>query len=386
MNSTEYANTILVCSQKISRLPPGEIKYHLLLLINVLQNTPTAFTATFLKEVEVFIESFNCLISMEFSATPELQKAFEKVLSHYQQLIVLAKIETFNARLIRGLLHLGASILALLLGVVGGLMGGIAGFARGMWHFHNPFSSFAIGLVTGMLLGATFGFRIPKKLFKDVLFRQLKFCLDGIHECVKEAQQNKLLSFTSYKEKVKQRLLNDHFKNEKVALNNFLQNPNVSYEINTLRARFISPSLEGYLGQHAFIKININDQSPPRTIEFATAPSDLLRPVTQCERRIVSGEKIVEMLALHEQLQVTHACTVDYILLKMKPGENDCLSYVNKILIGTSQQPTTVKRFDGKENWLGKYIIGFFIQKLSPFEQDIFSEEQLEAKGNLHSG
>ncbi|KTD06859.1 hypothetical protein SAMN02746073_2058 [Legionella jamestowniensis DSM 19215] len=385
MKSAEYTNTLLVCMQQISSLPPSEIKYHLLLLINTLKENNTAFTLTFLKEVQQFLNYFHRLVNLELSPTEELQDALATVLTQYQRLIAITKVNSMQAKIIRGLITLGASILALVLGITSGLIGSIAGFARGLWNFHNPFSSFAIGLVTGLLLGATFGFRIPKKLFKNEFFRQLKFCLDGMYECIESMQQNKMWSIDEYKEEVKQRLLTDYFKNDEIAFKKFLQNQSITYEINTLRARFISPSLEGYLGQHAFIKIIIEEQSPPLILEFSTAQSDLKRPISQGEHRIVSGEKIVEMLAFHEQLQVTHACTVDYMVLKMKPGENDCLSYVNKLLIGTSQQATIVKRFDGKENWLGKHVIGFFVKNLSPFKQDIFLENQLELEGSLLS-
>jgi hypothetical protein len=49
----------------------------------------------------------------------------------------------------------------------------------------------------------------------------------------------------------------------------------------------------------------------------------------------------------------------------------NCLRYVEKILVGTGQETTTVKRFSGKENWIGRNIVGFFVEKLSPFSQDV---------------
>ena len=76
-------------------------------------------------------------------------------------------------------------------------------------------------------------------------------------------------------------------------------------------------------------------------------------------------------MTFHTLLQQTHACTPKYIVKKMKSGDVDCLSYVNKILTGTSQKATKIGRFDGSENWVGRNVVGFFIRNLSPFDQNI---------------
>ncbi|CEK10181.1 hypothetical protein [Legionella hackeliae] len=383
MQSAEYANTINICTQKITDLPYNEIKYHLFLMLNTLKNKQTEFTQQFLQKIEEFIDNLGKLMQAKLPTELEVQQTLEQVFLQYQQLTNLAKIDAIEAKITRFLINLGAVILAFILGIAGGLIGGISGFVRGLWNFTNPLASFAIGVVTGAFLGGAIGFRLPKKLFKEELFRQLKCCLDGIHECIETMQ--KTHSFAVYKEQVRQKLLSDYFYGDEASFQRFLQN-NVSYKINTLRARFLSPSLEGYLGQHAFMTLTIDENTPPLTIEFSTAPTDLTRSISQCEKRIVSGEKIVDMLALHEQLQITHTCTTEYIVCKMKPGEIDCLSYINKILIGTSQNATTVKRFDGKENWLGKNLIGFFVQNLSPFRQDILLHEPLLEDRGLVTG
>ncbi|KTC81480.1 hypothetical protein [Legionella brunensis] len=374
MKTIEYNNFILACTQKIANLPQNEIKYHLLLAVSAVKDINNEFNSKFIEGMKALIEGLEIIMDGHLLSYVDKRDCYERILREYKYLTSLAQTETLTTKISHHLINLGAALLAFLLGTASGLIGGFAGLARGIWNLTNPLSSFATGVATGIVVGAAIGFRIPKKLFKDELIRQIKYCLDGIHECIDNLQQTNLQSFAIHKEKVKQKLLQDYFKNDQTVLTDFLQEE-VAYEINTFQAQFISPSLEGYLGHHAFIKIIIDTQKPPLTIEFSTGETDLQRPVTQYERRFVSGEKIVEMLAIHEQLKVTHA-TMKYILTKMKPGEKDCFSYVDKVLIGTSQQATSVKRFNGTENWIGRNVVGFFIQKLSPFRQDMLTENQ----------
>ena len=78
-------------------------------------------------------------------------------------------------------------------------------------------------------------------------------------------------------------------------------------------------------------------------LEFTTGKSDIKRTPSQTEIRTASGREVIEMLLFHEQLQMTHAATPYYLVAKMKQGEVDCLSYVNKFLTCTNQKATTVR-------------------------------------------
>ncbi len=63
--------------------------------------------------------------------------------------------------------------------------------------------------------------------------------------------------------------------------------------------------------------------------------------VDQAETRIVSGQKLFEMLTLDRVLQETHPMNIWFSIYRFQTGDNDCLTYVNKILIGTHQKPDT---------------------------------------------
>lgn len=375
MKEHMYSNSINTCLNAIEELPTGEIKYYLLLLVSSIKNRNTELTRQFLKEFLVFINELKYCHNTPLDSSIF---SFDSLMCHYQNLISLAQIDTLDTQIKHGMIHVGSAVSAFLVGMAGGLIGGVVGIARGIWTFSNPFKSVSIGVITGCALGAMIGFRTPKKLFKDELIRQIQFCLNGINECLNNIQQLIIEPLIVYEANVKERLLRDYFNNDVKAFHAFCAREDITFEINTLKARFISPTLEGYLGHHAFIKIPINEQSKPFLIEFSMGPSDLERPVVQLERRTVTGKKVIEMLALHAQLQVTHVCTKEYILKKMKPGDNDCLSYVNKVLIGSNQKATVVKRLDGTENWVGRHIIGFFVQKLSPFSQDVLIKDTPE--------
>lgn len=385
MTSLLYTEAINTCLETINAMPVGEIRYYLLLTVNSLKKVETELNKEMLKELTEFSRKLSKLMRPENGA--EFSKCLAEINQHYQNLLKFSQTRTLSVQIGYALINLGAAITAFLTGIIGGLIGGFAGLARSAWNLSNPFSAFIVGTITGFMLGAAFGFRAPKKLFKDELTRQLKFCLDGIAECMHNIEENIVEPFAYYEEQVKEMLLPDYFNNDEEAYEEFKNSKNLSYEITTASAQFISkgPSLERYLGHHARISFTIGENHKPIVIEFvperdATKEEPAPRAQTQGEERTVSGKKLVEMLALHKQLKVTHACTTGYILTKMKPGDRDCFSYVNMILSGTGQEATTLKRFDGSENWIGKNVVGFFIQNTSPFQPDI-----LHDRGGLHS-
>ncbi len=139
-----------------------------------------------------------------------------------------------------------------------------------------------------------------------------------------------------------------------------------TFQVCTTTARFIDKSLKGNLGHHALIRYKINGIEARATpIEFGS-PSKAPNFVDQSEKpRKVKGQKLVDMLVLHSILQETHPYKRDFMLNHYDLGSNDCLTYVNKILIGTDQAPTQMKRFNREVDKLpGIYcvsnIVGFF--------------------------
>lgn len=366
------------CIQKISELPQSEVKYYLFLLVNSIKNKKDSlgkkYIEDFLSTLDAFILNFNQLLRHDNE--DNVNEVLEELTKNYQQLTKIAKTNNLGTHILYGLIQVGAAVSAFLLGITGALIGGVSGLARGFWNMQNPLSHLATGLFIGFMIGSMIGFRAPKKLFKNELTRQLKFCLDGVHECITNLQAETCLPFSHFKEEVAREIKEKYFANDDERYVDFLNQKDVEFEILTLKAQFAAGNrLEGYLGHHALIAISAFDAENPIQMEFAPKSSDIKgRSMSQNEKRQVSGEKIIEMIAMHRQLQQFHACTPSYILHKMKPGDNDCLNYINKILLGTDQECTKVKRFDGSENWVGRNIIGFFTEKLSPFSPTTFQD------------
>ncbi|RMX05428.1 hypothetical protein EAW55_01900 [Legionella jordanis] len=370
MKREEYKQNIAICMERIASLPASEIKYHLARLIHCLQETNNDFSRKFLNDSLDLVAALNEVMGVGLTSQKMVRQAYAKVMLKYRRLCHLAALDRIHNKIVHYLLLLGSSLVAFISGTLGGLIGSFAGLARGIWNLDNPFSSFALGLTAGILLGGIIGFRLPQKLLNNELIKQLRLCLEGIDECITLLKEGRIQPFSYYREQVKTKLLEDYFAKDMDAFEEFLQRTDVNYEVCTMYAQFLSPRFERFLGHHAFIKINLQVDREPMFIEFSTGKPNLERPITQQESRVVSGEMIVDMLALHEQLQVNHACTATYIITKMKPGEVDCFSYLNTILMGSSQTPVAVKRFNGRENWIGRNVIGFFMQKLNSFEED----------------
>ncbi|HAT3975379.1 TPA: hypothetical protein RG395_002143 [Legionella pneumophila] len=364
--------------QRVIDLPAGEFKYYLYILLESIksQNIPSRheFLAVLLKLLDT-LHKLKELKTPNFldNQCPSSQLLKELVL-HFSELQRVAKTHHFTAQVVIILLHIGGVLSALALGVVGGLVGGILGFVNGLCEY-KPVIGFLVGTFTGTVLGGLFGFRAPKKLFKNEVQRQIKFGLDGLGESLDNIKQeyslcmfsrNKMKPFSFYLGEVEseiKQLFNDDSEYEE-----FL-NHKVDYEINSFLASFIGESLlHGCVGHHAYIKIKIKNRE--YLIEFTPQPTDTKELPAQSETRTVSGKKIVEMLACHKKLQETNAPTASFILTKMKPGDNDCFSYVNKILIGTNQQGATIKRF-ANMGFIGS-LLGMGIEAFSPFKPDFF--------------
>lgn len=387
--SKEFNTTLAMIRSAIDDIPTAEMKYYLLLLMRSLSDHHVTDGA-FVDELGHFIQDIKLLMEMINSPTmaDQLPAQFDSINKRYQTLLNLSKTNTLEIKVGYALLHVIGAVAAVLCGIIGGLIGGIAGFARGLWNGTNPFEAIGVGVALGIVSGGLIGFRAPKAIGKNAFVRQLKLSLDGIKECIDATQVQLNAPLSSYETLV----VRHYFGGDRDKFEEFKKLDEVTYSINTLKATFVSPTLENYLGHHSLIKIqhefiSVKPVSDERTdvalLEFTTGKSDIKRTPSQTEHRKVSGSKVVEMLLFHEQLQVTHAATPYYLVAKMKQGEVDCLSYVNKILTCTNQKATTVKRFDGTENVIGRNVFGFFIPALNPFAQDVLVERAVEERSNL---
>ena len=385
IDSDNYLNHIDLAYQQISSLSSGEIKYYLYLLVTAIKDKNNLQTQQFLTQLFSLLETLKSLHNLKSFDEPEFNDLFKKVREHYTALGKLAETNQFSAELKVYLLNAAGATLALVFGLMGGIIGGLFGLARGIWNYH-PFRGPVVGIFAGMLMGAILGYRLPKKLFKDEMQRQLKFGLDGADSCFNEMQKevlskSKVRPIFEYRDEVEAEI-RALFESEE-EYKQFLDSK-VNYLINTLAATFIGdPMLAGYVGHHTYIKINI--KAAQYLVEFAPEPSNLSNPPTQSEQRTVEGRKLIEVLAYHRKLQETHTCDANYILTKAKPGDTDCLSYVDKVLIGTNQPATKVTRYVNL-NRVGTFYSGC-LEKLSPFEAGFFRKGKVvEEKEDLSKG
>lgn len=365
------------CNHLISLLPAGEIKYYLFVLVNsITKEKNNAMAEEFLKVLLKLLHNLNDLHQGDsFNVA-----VFNQLSENYNKLQTIAQLNTSGAKLKIILLHIGGAIISIFTGMIGGLIGGTIGLFRGTWNL-EPFKGLGVGLFTGYCIGAILGFRIPKKLFKDEFLRQIEFSLNGLNRHLDNLRQTlsndvqEIKPFNAYFEAEKVNIRNQFFSSDS-EFEQFLKDDS-TYEINSFKAGFIGgSSLYGYLGHHLYIIIKI--KGVEHLIEFTSKPADTTRTPEQQEKRTVTGEKIIEMLATYKKLQETSAYSLNYVLTRMKPGDNDCHTLINKVLISTNQPVTTLNRYQGLNN-VGS-MVGFFISNLSPFPEGFFSEPQSTLK------
>lgn len=179
--------TIDACLTAIGEIPVSEIKYYLLLMLRTIQKKDDFQYQPLLEELLGLSKDLALFINLNL--THRDYPISQRIKTHYQALREHAKINTLDLQLGYALINLGSVLVAFIGGVIGGLMGCVAGLLRSLWTLNNPLVYFADGFITGFLLGALIGFRAPKKLFKDELRRQLKFCLDGIAQCIEKERR-----------------------------------------------------------------------------------------------------------------------------------------------------------------------------------------------------
>ncbi|MBL7478861.1 hypothetical protein [Legionella bononiensis] len=383
MPTAHYRSVVNESLESINSLPLCEAKYYLWLTVKTLQNEETELNYLLLKELVRFSTSLSNLIQ-NMNDPEHIEQLISNTMHTYNQMVSLSQTRTLNIQLAYYIINIGSTFLAILTGIIGGLIGGVAGLARGVWNLGNPLSYFLLGILTGFLIGAAIGFRLPKKILMDDLTRKLKFCMDGIGECLQSIDRQMIKPTAEYEHKVKTMLLEQYFDGNEELYQLFISQNTIKYTITTFSALFVGTTLKGYLGNHACIIIKIDEDKKPILIEFTNGPSDLSQVPTQVEHRTVSGSQIFDMLVLHEQLQETNACDLTFTFTKAKPGDNDCFTYINKLLKGTNQAVTELKRFTEQETWVGKNIVGYSIQNLSLFSHKELTTQNMDA-GKHHS-
>ena len=260
--------------------------------------------------------------------------------------------------------HIISSILggvtAIVLGLVFGIIGAFVGGIYGIHDFfkENTIKNIGLGFVSGLTIGLVVGFRVPSKLLSKQFTHKIDFCLNNLQRLASEIPKHH--SHDYYKQETKQYILNTFFADETTDKNNhdkddifklFLKSEQ-QFQVSTTTAGHIAKTLKGYLGHHALIifKINGKQHIPIESGLRKKSPNF----VDQCEApRKVSGEKLFNMLVQDRILQETHKGINFTNTNKIyEIGSDDCLSYVNKILIATDQEPTKITRFSKKTDKL----------------------------------
>ena len=178
------------------------------------------------------------------------------------------------------------------------------------------------------------------------------------------------ITHKDYEKMTKDYILNTFFKDtpdddKESEYNKFLLSTDQSFEVCTTTASFGFRGLKGHIGHHTLIRFEINGVKD-RPIEFG----DRTRTpgfVDQKEsRRVVTGQKLYDMLLLDRILQETHELNNRFLATTYDLGSNDCRTYVDKVLIGTGQPPTIVPRFNPQhDSWAGKHVIGPIVRFFS---------------------
>lgn len=371
---SEYNENIVQFHNKIMGLPTSDLKYYLYLLLFSINKVNTEYTRSVLECALEFTDCYQDLFLKKENPEALIDQIYY-LNKRFEELATTAGTNTNMVRINQAILNIGGSIAGVAFGIVGGVIGGISGFARGLWNQEALWEYSWTGTFVGWFIGAAIGYRSPKKFLKDPLFRQVKFALDGLDGAVDRTKTIEDLTQTYYKEQAYQNLLTEYFDNDTNKLDEYLNSDEVEYEIGTFGAEFVSPRLAGSLGHHAFIRVPINGKY--LGMEFTPSPSDYTKTPIQSEIRTVSGKKILEMYGFHLSLQRTDSLTTEYMLTQLKSGERDCKSYVDKLLIGTSQKPTQIMRYHETDNPAG-YAVRFFMEHLGAYPDNLrFSDKEL---------
>lgn len=358
---------------KIKNLPPHELSYYLALLAAAIHNETSPE-----KHIRLLVSLNDLSTALDDfyknARTPEqMTTKLEGLAVCLNTLIMHAKTETLPRKMQKIILNICAAVTAF----VSGIIGGILGLTIGIFSQLNFFKGAYLGLVAGLVIGSTIGFRIPGQLFFEKFPAKLEFILTGIKKTSAELENSidKIFisplsmgtdnpyaepSYNFYQNETKKYIIDTFFKesiDKEASFSVFLQSPQ-SFRVCSKQASYLGGNFKGSAGHHLFIKFKINGlyDIPIEFGERKRTPKWADQAETE---RQVSGQKLFAMLALDRQLQETHVMDLKFECESFQAGDNDCLTYVDKILIGTQQSPTKMKRFVASiDTWAGDKIIG----------------------------
>ena len=370
MNSSRYLHLEQEIITTLKGIPASELTYYIVLLLAALKKEP---------KDQSMVNLYECIAYFSLKIKAFYQQPSDESLSILHDALTKlrqqAGMNSLSMHIKTIVLYVSSTVTGLLGGALGASIGLVAGFLSD-WNFLNGMKS---GFIVGLCFGLLIGQRTPDKMFRGVLESKLRFTLNSIQTITHELETKHFKEpgkcYDFFQNETKRYIIETYFQaaaNQEDAFKHFLNTPH-TYQICSTPSHLVDRKLDGSMGHHVLIRFTINGKIGYPPIEFGNR-KDNPRWVFQAETRTVSGRKLFEMLTLDRVLQETHPMNAWFSIYRFQTGDNDCLTYVNKILIGTHQKPTLVKQFAPEvDTWLGTFVMREWVR----FVKDM-SENELE--------
>ncbi|MDI1352346.1 MAG: hypothetical protein PSV35_06195, partial [bacterium] len=361
-NNLELSLLITDIKKELKKLPYNEFTYYISLLIASIQNEGAPE-----KHIILLNHTQQLINKIHFFYTnPEqTQHNIVAVTEAINNLINISNMHSPSQKRKHLLMNICGAAISLLLGLSFGLIGLTIGLLTDSNIIGN-IKGAGLGFVAGFAVGSLVGYRIPTKLLQQPIHTKVEFCVNNLSRLRDELKDRK--THEEYQQDTKKYILDTFFstvpsEQKENAFATFLKEEQ-AFQVCTTSAGHISNSLKGYLGHHSLIRFKINGikDIPIEFGERRKTPNH----VDQSEKpRIVIGHTLFAMLVLDRILQDTHSSNITKALRIYDVGNDDCRTYIDKILIGTGQEPTKISRFSDKnDTYIGRKIvaplIGFF--------------------------
>lgn len=340
--------------KELKVLPSNELSYYIAMLLASVQNESHP------EQYKVLLEKAKILIHKleEFYKHPEdAEKNIITVNKAVNELIEASAMQTIPHSIKRALIGICGATIALFSGIACGLIGFSAGLLSNYTLIGNIRGA-GLGLFAGFVIGAFAGYHSPRTLVQSAIDTKIEFCIDNLSRLRDELSDRK--THEEYQSETKKYIIDTFFQEapadkKEEQFQKFLKEPQ-KYQICTTTAGHVSPRLKGHLGHHSLIRFKINGKKDI-PIEFGDR-GKIPNFVDQSEKtRVVTGQKLFDMLVLDRMLQETHESGINSALRIYALAYDDCRTYIDKILIGTGQDPTKIGRFSDHDTLLGRRVV-----------------------------
>ena len=352
-NQTETETQTLINTIKtsLSTLPFNEFTYYMNVLLASIKKEKNPE-----KHIELLQKALPLIGAVRtFYTDPEnIEANIVTVNEAVKALITVSNMKTLPHKMKKALFGICGAIMAILAGVILGLSGFLVGVFSNYTIIGNIRGA-GLGFLSGLAIGILIGSRGPMKLFQSAINTKIEFCCSNILRLQGELTERK--SIEHYKLETKKYIINQFFEGKESLFNDFLTSEQ-QFQVCTTTAGHFSKRLKGHLGHHTLIRFSINNVTH-LPIEFGDRKRTPIH-VDQSEKpRNVTGQVLFEMLSLDRMLQDTHESNFTNGLRLYDIGSDDCRTYVDKILLGTGQDPTKIGRFNPQnDSIIGRRVVG----------------------------